>query len=131
MQDGIANRDDGLIVSRASLVFTGNISDFEDSALKNESLFNHFKAEIRNETIIDKLYFFTPGWKFTKINPNKYNEINAPRIRRDYFLCALNLMREESKEYSKILFISFIGNDFANIPFFSKIFFGVSSFNLL
>ena len=102
LQDGIANRDDGLIVSRASLVFTGNISDFEDSALKNESLFNHFKAEIRNETIIDKLYFFTPGWKFTKINPNKYTETDAPRIRRDYFLCALNLLREEYKEYSEV-----------------------------
>ena len=113
LQDGVANRDDGVISGKASLVFTGNLNNFESSALKKESLFNHFKAEIRNETIIDKLYFFSPGWKFTKINPNKYNEINAPRIRRDYFLCALNLMREESKEYSKIFedTIKFIKTD--------------------
>lgn len=102
LQDGFANRDDGVIAGKASLVFTGNLNDFESSILKKESLFNHFRADIRNETIIDKLYFFSPGWKFTKINPNKYTEINAPRIRRDYFLCALNLMREESKDYSDI-----------------------------
>lgn len=102
MQDGIANRDDGVIAGIASLVFTGNVNNFETLALKKESLFSHFKAPINNETIIDKLYFFTPGWKFTKINPNKYIETNAPRIRRDYFLCALNLLREEHREFSEV-----------------------------
>ncbi len=113
LQDGVANRDDGVIAGKASLVFTGNLNNFESSALNKESLFNHFKAEIRNETIIDKLYFFSPGWKFTKINPNKYTETDALRIRRDYFLCALNLMREESKEYSEIFkdTIKFIKTD--------------------
>ena len=102
LQDGIANRDDGVIAGIASLVFTGNVNNFETLALKKESLFSHFKAPISNETIIDKLYFFTPGWKFTKINPNKYIETNAPRIRRDYFLCALNLLREEHREFSEV-----------------------------
>lgn len=102
LQDGLANRDDGVIVGKASLVFTGNINNLEDSTLNKESLFNHLKTEISNETIIDKLYFFLPGWKFTKVNPNKYSETNATRIRRDYFLCALNLLREETKEYSEI-----------------------------
>ncbi len=102
LQDGIANRDDGVIAGIASLVFTGNVNNFETLALKKESLFSHFKAPISNETIIDKLYFFTPGWKFTKINPNKYTETNAPRIRRDYFLCALNLLREEHREFSEV-----------------------------
>lgn len=102
LQDGHANRDNDNIRGIASIVFTGNVTNFERSALNKESLFNHFKADIKNETLFDKLHFFLSGWKLTKINPSKYAKKNSIKIRRDYFLCALNLMREECMEYLDI-----------------------------
>lgn len=102
LQDGHANRDNENIIGKASIVFTGNVTNFEESVLNEESLFNHFNADIKNETLFDKLHFFSPGWKLTKINPSKYAKKDSIKIRRDYFLCALNFMREEYMEYLDI-----------------------------
>ncbi len=99
MQDGNANRDDNKIQGKASLVFTGNIVDFETSVLNGDSLFDVLKENFDNETVFDKLHFFSPGWKYTKVNETKYIKENAPKIRRDYFLCILNIMREEYTDY--------------------------------
>ena len=102
LQDGQANKGSDNFYGKASIAFTGNITDFEKHILNKDSLFDLFKERIKNETIFDKLHFFSPGWKFTKINPNKYAKKESKKIRRDYFLCALNFFREEYSEYLEI-----------------------------
>lgn len=100
LQDGQANRNGDTFHGQASIAFTGNITDFEKHVLNKKSLFSLFKEDIKNETIFDKLHFFSPGWKFTKINPSKYAKKDSSKIRRDYFLCVLNLMRDLYWDYS-------------------------------
>ncbi len=102
LQDGQANRGNDNFYGKASIAFTGNITDFERHVLNKESLFDLFKENIKNETIFDKLHFFLPGWKFTKINPNKYAKKESKKIRRDYFLSALNFFREEYLNYLEV-----------------------------
>ncbi len=102
LQDGQANRGNDDFHGKASIAFTGNITDFERHVLNKKSLFSLFKEDINNETIFDKLHFFLPGWKFTKINPNKYAKKESKKIRRDYFLSTLSFFREEYLNYLEV-----------------------------
>lgn len=94
------------LISKASLVFSGNVMGIQERIEKNEkNVFdnnNNNNHKLEDNAFLDRIHFFLPAWGLRRYSRNIHGTgILKYVFRFDYFAKALSLLREE--DYGGIL----------------------------
>ncbi len=90
------------VISKTSLVFSGNIMGIEERIEKNEKNIFDNPHKFEDNAFLDRIHFFLPAWGLRRYSRNIHGlNIQKRVFRFDYFSKALSLLRE--KDYSFIL----------------------------
>lgn len=90
------------IISKTSLVFSGNVMGIQERIEKNEKNIFDNSHKLEDSAFLDRIHFFLPAWGLRRYSRNIHGLNIAKKIFRfDYFSKALSLLREE--DYSVLL----------------------------
>ena len=90
------------VISKTSLVFSGNVTGIEERIEKNEKNIFDNPHKFEDNAFLDRIHFFLPAWGLRRYSRNIHGlTIQNKVFRFDYFSKALSLLRNE--DYSKII----------------------------
>ena len=90
------------LISKASLVFSGNVMGIQERIEKNEKNVFDNSHKLEDNAFLDRIHFFLPAWGLRRYSRNIHGfGILKYVFRFDYFAKALSLLREE--DYGGIL----------------------------
>lgn len=90
------------IISKASLVFSGNVMGIEERIEKNEKNVFDVPHKLEDNAFLDRIHFFLPAWGLRRYSKKIHGLENSKEVFRfDYFSKVLSLFRNE--DYSDII----------------------------
>ncbi len=90
------------IISKTSLVFSGNVMGIQERIEKNEKNIFDNSHKFEDSAFFDRIHFFLPAWGIRRYSRNVHGlDISKNIFRFDYFSKVLSLLREE--DYSILL----------------------------
>ncbi len=90
------------VISRASLVFSGNVMGIQERLEKNEKNIFDTPHKFEDNAFLDRIHFFLPAWGLRRYSRNIHGlGLSKDVFRFDYFSKVLSLLRKE--DYSDII----------------------------
>ncbi len=90
------------VISKTSLVFSGNVMGIEERIEKKEKNVFDFPHKLEDNAFLDRIHFFLPAWGLRRYSKKIHGlEASKEVFRFDYFSKVLSLFRNE--DYSDII----------------------------